>query len=374
MKITFTILSLMSVVVVGSACNLGINNGNNQSQNNNVHRHETEDDHPYEDKGKPFAPPPPADAVAGLPNLGNTCFANASINLMLSSKEIIDILSSPLAKIKDEPDAEYVLREKLRTTLKALHEARKDNTKDVTDEVNAYFDAFEKARKQINGNELVGGEDKLRKDQGDARDFIEDNLTLLNYAPMRKDDVAFQKIVFKDDKKTKTIELPEKVIGFRVEGLKEDEQYSLKDLLAIWLEPEFMTGENQFKRGKKDFVDIDRSHLFREPAHQSLFLAALRFITSPPKKLSTSITHSDVIAVKSYKTTDLKTAYDHNYNIKAVVIHLGALGGGHYYAYVKNSEKNRWEKYNDSEVKVVDEDTVRKDAKDSYIFLYELQK
>src|SRR5690606_30325034 len=127
-------------------------------------------------------------------------------NLLLSSKDVVDILSSPLSRDPTEPQAHYDLRAKFQKTLKNLYDARKSLKKDLTDEVNAYFDAYEEARKEViaggapNG-EKVGGKDKLRKEQGDARDFIEDNLRLLQYA--KNNTVTFTYHIFTNDNSTK---------------------------------------------------------------------------------------------------------------------------------------------------------------------------
>ena len=56
------------------------------------------------------------------------------------------------------------------------------------------------------------------------------------------------------------------------------------------------------------------------------------------------------------------------YDLCGIVYHYGSLGGGHYNAACKNSD-NRWYKYDDSNVCVVDnpQNLVNEDA---YVFLY----
>lgn len=47
-----------------------------------------------------------------------------------------------------------------------------------------------------------------------------------------------------------------------------------------------------------------------------------------------------------------------NYELQSMCIHIGGLGGGHYYAYCKNNADNLWHEYNDSHVKELKEEDV----------------
>jgi hypothetical protein len=64
--------------------------------------------------------------------------------------------------------------------------------------------------------------------------------------------------------------------------------------------------------------------------------------------------------------------YNTTYYISAVIIHKGSYDGGHYYIYVKSEKKDMWIKLNDTEKKLVNNDSViKKDINtNGYIFLY----
>lgn len=47
------------------------------------------------------------------------------------------------------------------------------------------------------------------------------------------------------------------------------------------------------------------------------------------------------------------------YELYAVLVHSGAISGGHYYAYIKDLDSNKWYNFNDSTVSLIDEKTVR---------------
>ena len=48
-----------------------------------------------------------------------------------------------------------------------------------------------------------------------------------------------------------------------------------------------------------------------------------------------------------------KKMKEHEYYLHSLVIHSGTANSGHYYVYIKEHAKERWWKYNDAEVKVV---------------------
>jgi ubiquitin C-terminal hydrolase len=333
---------------------------------------EPEKEHPYDktksqNKGLGLLP--------GLTNLGGSCFANASINVMLSSSEIQKILLTTLTKLPGQSQAQYDARIGLQTSLKNLYQARKQLKSDVTTELNAYFDAFEAARLSINGSELVGGKDKLRKDQGDARDFIEDNLDMLGYG--HNPQVAFIYHVFTADNEIRVMPLPEPIIGLTIAGLP-NTQYGIEDLYKFWGAAELRAGPDQVVNKANVLADSNRFHVINDPPKSSLFFAVYRFFfdqtDKTSKRLSTRVRPDMALTIKSSSKANPALGFSHQYILKAIAVHHGALGGGHYYAYVYNYIEKRWEKYNDSQVSVVPEAAVLKDADSGYIYLYEQEK
>lgn len=48
------------------------------------------------------------------------------------------------------------------------------------------------------------------------------------------------------------------------------------------------------------------------------------------------------------------------YELYAVLVHAGNIGGGHYYAYIKSFEDNRWYLFNDRDVSLTTEDSIER--------------
>jgi ubiquitin C-terminal hydrolase len=55
------------------------------------------------------------------------------------------------------------------------------------------------------------------------------------------------------------------------------------------------------------------------------------------------------------------------YQLTALSVHLGVMGGGHYVAYARNAA-GQWQYFNDSACKVVSEERVAKE--NGYILVY----
>mmetsp|Transcript_50795 Transcript_50795/g.62233 ORF Transcript_50795/g.62233 Transcript_50795/m.62233 type:complete len:217 (+) Transcript_50795:721-1371(+) len=56
------------------------------------------------------------------------------------------------------------------------------------------------------------------------------------------------------------------------------------------------------------------------------------------------------------------------YDLYAISIHMGNMGGGHYIAYVKNLLNNNWYEYDDSDVQQINLEQV--DTKNAYVLFY----
>lgn len=76
-------------------------------------------------------------------------------------------------------------------------------------------------------------------------------------------------------------------------------------------------------------------------------------------KINKYIDFPDILNMKDYCLNSKNNNI--NYELIGVCIHSGGLNGGHYYAYCKDINKNTWSLHNDTHVKVVNLEDVKKE-------------
>jgi hypothetical protein len=318
---------------------------------------------------------------AGLRNQGNTCFANAVTNLVLSSSLMLELLKKPLPDLPTQPDAlgenqeMYDLREKFRQSLLELHEAREGGEKNLDVEINKYFDAYEAAALKVNGSKLVGGEvggAHLRCDQGDALALIQDLLLFLGY--LSKEHIQFTYNKFADNS-IKVFKAPsEPVVLLDVKKSANNKAVSIQSLYEDWSKPELMDGVNQVKNSHDVLMDSERYQALVNPPPSSLIFVLRRFDRSSGvlKRLFDPVVVNKKLDIKAFDKKNIKKSEDYKYKLSSIVVQRGVLSGGHYYAYVFDADNNRWIKYDDSSVSLVSWEEVQEDAlTNGYLFLYQ---
>ena len=73
------------------------------------------------------------------------------------------------------------------------------------------------------------------------------------------------------------------------------------------------------------------------------------------------------LSLKDYNI-NYSSKMKNEYDLQSMVIHNGSLGGGHYYAVCKNYLDDKWNEYNDTGVKRINNDTVK--TYSPYLFVY----
>lgn len=127
---------------------------------------------------------------------------------------------------------------------------------------------------------------------------------------------------------------------------------TLSDCFEIFVTPEIMEGDNAWfneKTGKKEDVK-KRLSFWNFP--KILIISFKRFSPDGKHKLNSKIDFPiDDLDLSKYIRGYNSSQY--NYDLFGVCNHMGGVSGGHYTAFVKNSE-NKWYHYNDSNVESVD--------------------
>lgn len=314
---------------------------------------------------KPLVKEHPVPRV-GLTNLNNTCFANSSINVLFSATTVQNALNAPLKKLAESQEA-FLARLQFHKAAKALFVARQKGQPKLCNELNAFFDAFHKARQVIIRPSSPGDLDKIRTNQADAQEFM---LNILEFLDIKGPEL-FTYYKFLDGKTKISTLTPYTMLSVPLS------KNTIKDIITKWLEPELMTGNNKFELSPGVKVDAYRHEALKHPLPASFIVHLLRYESDPTtggiNRLSNKVQPDKNLTLTARDYSDVNKTYKQNYALKGITIHIGTTPhGGHYYAYIFDSSKKQWVKFDDSSVSEVSETVVMDDAvKNGYVFLYE---
>lgn len=307
--------------------------------------------------------------LPGFSKMRNTCFANASLNSLFFSSLMQGIVDKPLDRNDSETEQKFQAKEALRQSLSKLFEARKKNDK-LCDHLNKVFDTFEQSRNVVLGSELVGYNEKIRQDQADAQEFLNDIFIMLDVKSPQ-----FYYHIFRDDNRVRIFDELDPFIRIPLGDFTNISFAQRYDDSRL---PKAMVGDDQAENADGQKADSDRYNVVADPPPSSLFIALNRFTSEEKKdvwikrKLSNPITPSKDLKVTATDRNDVAKTKDYEYYLRVIIIHHGSVDGGHYYAYVYSANDKKWVWYNDNIVNEVSENHVMKDAeRDGYIFMYE---
>lgn len=112
----------------------------------------------------------------------------------------------------------------------------------------------------------------------------------------------------------------------------------------------------------QDVVNLDTSTDLYDTINENPITAVCGKQNMPHKMdgTDTPAEYNDHGSITNVELRDMVVAKgEWIYELYGVLIHAGACGGGHYYAYIKDLETKKWNKFNDSTVTPVSLDTVR---------------
>ena len=284
---------------------------------------------------------------AGLVNFGNTCFMNASIQLLMSAKVLgFFLLNSEYYLLENSDINKYIQtwKDYMNPETKILgprimyhrYMVLNKNYTGFTQEDSHEFLTFtlDDILEQINKSLQLG---ELNQDKKDEL------LTQLNKIFKIK---FSQSVYYKIKNETSNSEVFENIFTLPIE----DNSQTLEDCVKLY----YNQDENDFSLTYK---------LIELPKY--LFVGLKRF------KVTQQFIQK---IVKDIEIPFETKCFDSNltYRLKAFIIHSGGVFGGHYYAYGtrKIDGINKWFCYNDTNVSEVNLDQVITESKQAYLFLY----
>jgi ubiquitin carboxyl-terminal hydrolase 8 len=150
---------------------------------------------------------------------------------------------------------------------------------------------------------------------------------------------------------------------------------NINDCLDNHCNSEQLDNDNKWKCPdcKKDVNGIKMINLWKLPYVLIIQLKRFEKKGKRLEKIDTPVKFNDTLIVDKYVNEMYRSALGERnitYKLYAIGNHSGTASGGHYYAYCKNSEQNKWYCYNDSNVSEIVKDI---DTQNAYILFYKLE-
>jgi ubiquitin C-terminal hydrolase len=295
------------------------------------------------------------DNLVGFNNLGNTCYLNSAMQIIVNCTVLTKVILSQSFK-----------SEALNTYKKFLIEYK--NAKQGS------------AISPIEIKNLVGAKDKkfLNFQQHDSHEFLITLMELLEdelkkeYKESKTDilgikledlmsnifDTTVSSIIYSEetDEKSKT-RIGEKILSLPIPNSR---NITLDDCLDLYTKIEKLTGDCQWQSEKENRkVDAyKRLYLKSLPKYLLIQLKRFTFFSASNKN------NNDVIV-----PTELNIK-NHKYELRGIIFHMGGAGGGHYISIIKM--KDKWFACNDNSVSEVS--NINNFLNKGYTYLFVKQK
>ena len=295
------------------------------------------------------------DNLVGLNNLGNTCYLNSALQIIVNCTVLTKVILSQ--SFKSEALNTY---KKFLIEYKTCKEGNSISPIDIKNLVGTKdkkflnFQQHDSHEFLINLMELL--EDELKKEYQETKSSIlgiklEDLMSNIF-------DTTVSSIIYSEETEEKSKNrIGEKILSLPIPNSR---NVSLDDCLDLYTKIEKLTGDSQW-HSEKENRKVDaykRLYLKSLPKYLLIQLKRFTFFSSSNKN------NNDVIV-----PTELKIK-NHKYELRGIIFHMGGAGGGHYISIIKLNDK--WYACNDNSVSEIN--NISNFLNKGYTYLFVKQK
>ena len=308
----------------------------------------------------------------GMINLGNTCYINSCLQVLIHCPNFIDKFFEKFKTLKKEEKEEALISKHFYDICYTIVDTV--NTQEKYIDISNFKNEFGKKHPIYGGynpndsqefcrffledlsselneiktkvlyREYTENDQKSKKEQDEDFDykFKQREKSIIT-------DIFYSQIITSFTCECKSINYSfQKILDFPLLLPENDQTVDIIDLLKSYFQPETIDYEKKCEKCQKVIKRKKEIKISRPP--EILILSLQRIDQKTQNKNECVVTFPQNLDMKDFIDSECGFDKDSNYNLYAVINHTGTIDFGHYYSDILFHQKEEWFEFNDSSV------------------------